>query len=379
MLNILCDENIFSAKEAFEKFGKVTLLPGRFISNSLLKNTDVLLVRSVTEVNESLLKNTAVKFVGTATIGTDHIDEQYLSAKNIFFTNAKGCNSNAVAEYVFSALFYLAKEKKISLINKSFAVIGYGNIGSRVAKIAGRLGMNVLLNDPPLEEMGVKTNFVSIDKALKADIVTLHVPLTKEGKHKTLHLINYEKLKLLKENAVLINASRGAVVNNNDLNKVLEKKNIFTVLDVWEDEPQINTSLLNKVSLATPHIAGYSLEGKLNGTKMMFDNLKKFFNLNLNWNIRLPEIKNNKIIFEDLSSFEKSVYGVIKDVYNIESDDKTLRKIIKLDKKQTGEYFDMLRKNYPYRREFTNYFVKTNNMKQQYKKALQSLRFNLEE
>ncbi len=273
MLNIVVDENIAFAKQAFNEFGNVILLPGREITNDKLRNTQILIIRSVTQINETLLKNTPVMFVGTTTIGTDHIDLDYLKKNNIAFCDAKGCNAYSVAEYVIAALIDISVKLNFSLKDKTIGIVGVGNVGSKVAEFAEAFGMKVLLNDPPLQRNGVKKNFVNLEKILSADIITLHTPLNLTGTDKTFHLLNINNLKQIKDGAVLINTARGAVINNTDLLEVIESKNLKVVLDVWENEPDIKIELLKQVLIATPHIAGYSLEGKINGTKIIYNSL----------------------------------------------------------------------------------------------------------
>ena len=213
MLKILVDENIVFAESAFNQIGEVMLLPGRKITNSSLKNIDILIVRSVTKVDGDLLKNTSVKFVGTATIGTDHIDLEYLKANNIYFVDAKGCNAYSVAEYIIAALLNLAVRFDFKLQNKSIGIVGVGNVGSKVAFFAKAIGMQVLFNDPPLKRSGDTREFSEFEEILKCDVITLHTPLNLSGIDKTFYLLNQKNLDKLKDGTILINSSRGAVIN----------------------------------------------------------------------------------------------------------------------------------------------------------------------
>ena len=213
-MKLIIDENITFAKEAFSSFGDAKLLDGRTLTNKDVQDADVLVVRSITNVNEDLIKNSKVKFVGTATIGTDHIDLEYLKNQNIRFADAKGCNADSVAEYVFTALLKVASEKNIYLQEKTIGVVGIGNIGSRVVRLAESLGMKVLKNDPPLERKGIGNNYLNLDEILQADIITFHVPLNLDGIDKTFHLLNENNLKKIKKGTIIINSSRGAVINN---------------------------------------------------------------------------------------------------------------------------------------------------------------------
>ncbi len=377
MLKIIVDENIVFAKEAFGLLGDVTLLSGRKINNEVLKDADVLIVRSITKVDEELLKNTPIKFVGTATIGTDHIDLEYLKKNNIAFADAKGCNAYSVAEYLVAALLKIAVQFNFTLKKKTIGIVGVGNVGIKVAKFAEALGMNILLNDPPLQRKGDKRDFVELDKILSADIITLHVPLNLDGIDKTYHLFDKEKLMELKDGSILINTSRGAVVDNKDLLEIIDKKKLKVVLDVWENEPEINIDLLNKVLIGTPHIAGYSLEGKINGTEMIFKAFCRYLNTNINFNFKKDPPQNSIVNFERLDPFEKNMYDFISKVYPIEQDDQKMREINNLSSEERGKYFDLMRKNYPVRREFNNYTVKTVDLNTNEAEILKKLRFNI--
>jgi erythronate-4-phosphate dehydrogenase len=376
-LKLIVDENIAYAKEAFSQFGIVSLLNGRNITKDILNNADIVIVRSITNVNEKLLRGTKVKFVGTATIGTDHIDADYLQKKNISFADAKGCNADSVAEYFLTALLKIVNDNKISIKNKSVGVIGVGNVGTRVANYAQVLGFNVLKNDPPKERAGIGSGYVSLDDALQADIISLHVPLNKAGIDKTVHLFDEEKLNRIKNGAILINTSRGAVIDNNALLNIIDKKNISVCLDVWEGEPEINTKLLEKVNIGTAHIAGYSLEGKLNGTKMIYNALCKFTGQNSTWNPVLPQIESDTISISPTGTLAERLYYLFKQVYNIVNDDLKMRKMLEMDDNSRVYHFDKLRKEYPLRRELNNYSVALNNNEKSLSSILSSLRFNV--
>ena len=377
MLRLIVDENIAFADKAFDQFGKVNLMPGREINNSALKDTDVLIVRSITNVDKDLLKNTPVKFVGTATIGTDHIDLDYLKGKNIFFADAKGCNAYSVAEYVLACLLNLSVKFDFSLKDKSIGIVGVGNVGSKVAAFAEALGMTVLLNDPPLKRKGDKSNFVELDEIFKCDIVTLHTPLNLDGIDKTYHLFNNDNLNKLKDGAILINSSRGAVINNLDLLTAIEKKNLKVVLDVWENEPDINIELVKYVLIATPHIAGYSYEGKVNGTKIIYESLCEYLGEDKTIKFDLPIPKEPTLIFNNSNKLETGLNDLISTIYSIQEDDNRMRKIIEMEKEDRMKYFDLQRKNYPRRREFNNYTIESSNLSKSMQDVLKKLRFTL--
>lgn len=377
-MKIVVDENIAFAHEAFSSLGEVTLMHGRKIDNSALKDAGALIVRSITEVNAALLEATPVKFVGTATIGTDHVDLDYLKRQGIAFSDAKGCNADAVAEYVFTALLYVINKKGIELKGKSIGVIGVGNIGSRVVRYAKALGLKVLQNDPPRERQGGSADFVGLTEALQSDIVTFHVPLNMEGIDKTYHLINKDNLKLLKKDAILINASRGAVVDNQALLGYLNKNSdLSVILDVWENEPDIDTGLLVKTDIASAHIAGYSLEGKVNGTMIVRGALCEFLGCTDEFHPQLPVIENPLIELEGNPRLESSLLKAFSSVYNIKDDDLLLKKMHGLPNEQRRVYFDDLRKNYRLRREFSNFAVKINQSNKFPETILKEFRFSI--
>lgn len=375
-MKIIIDENIAFAEEAFSTLGNVELIYGREINTSNLKNADVLVVRSITKINKSLLEGTNIKFVGTATIGTDHIDKDYLKSKNIFFADAAGCNSHAVKEYFFTALLNILNEKKLSFKDLTLGVVGVGNIGRKIVPLAETLGIKVLQNDPPLERESVKNNFVDLKKILTADIITLHVPLNLEGQDKTFHLFDENVLSQLKNETILINASRGPVIDNEALNSLIEKKNLTVALDVWENEPGINIDLLKKVKFASPHIAGYTLEGKVNGTIIIYDSLCKFLDVKPAWKPILPPVINSEIKLERDLSIEENLKYIFNKIYSIENDDKEMRKNISLPNEERGKYFDQLRKNYKLRREFNNYTIEIEKEQPELINILKKFRFN---
>ena len=273
-MNIVADENIPYVAEAFRKLGDVFTYPGRRIDSRAVKDAGILLVRSITKVDEHLLHGSGVRLVATATIGYDHIDLDYLRSEGIELASAAGCNASSVAEYVVAALLILARRHKFSLSGKTIGVVGVGNVGSRVVEKARILGMDVLQNDPPLERKTGKACFRILDELLaRSDILTLHVPLTREGQDATYHMADEALFRKMKNGSFLINTSRGAVVDNTHLVTALKQKRLEgAVLDVWEREPEINEGLLRAVDIGTSHIAGYSLDGKTNPYSLAWDN-----------------------------------------------------------------------------------------------------------
>jgi erythronate-4-phosphate dehydrogenase len=359
-MRIVVDENIAFAEEAFASFGEVELYPGREITNEILMSADILVVRSVTTVNETLLKGTKIKFVGTATIGWDHLDISYLKKNNIFYTSAAGCNSDAVAEYIFAAIYDIAGRRDITLKGKKMGIIGAGNIGGKVAQIASTQGLEVILNDPPLARKTGSPLYHPLQELYDSDILTLHVPLNTEGEDSTYHLFNKDNLKRLNDNIIILNTSRGAVIDNDILPHYIKKKGLITVLDVWENEPMLNKDLLSVTETATPHVAGYSVEGKINGTVMIYNALCRFIGYDPGWKYILPEPESTIITPVIEESVEKQIDQVIKSVYNIRRDDSEMRKALEMENRYIPAFFDLLRKKYTLRKEYRNYIVSSN-------------------
>ncbi|MDD5687241.1 MAG: 4-phosphoerythronate dehydrogenase [Elusimicrobia bacterium] len=383
---ILSDENIPFVKESFGTLGQTIIMPGRSITSEIIKKNrvEVLIVRSVTKVGPELLDGSLVRFVGTATIGTDHVNIPYLNKKNIKFVSAPGSNANSVAEYVIAALLFLAQKKNFKLKGKTLGIIGVGKVGSRVVTKVKAMGMNVLLNDPPMARSTGDRKYLPLKELMKADILTFHVPLNKEGQDATYHLVNEDFLAAMKPGSILINSSRGSVVDNNALKSTLKSKKLSAVvLDVWEKEPSIDAELVKLVSLGTSHIAGYSYDGKVNGTFMVYEELCRFLGVPVQWNpdkilfdrTRPPLVFNNDSY--DKEGIESVVDNLVSQMYNILEDDKKLRKIIELPVNEQGPYFDLLRKKYPVRREFQSIDVKLSRDDKKLSEVLTSLGFNI--
>ncbi len=377
-MKIVVDENIEFGTQAFSEFGDVVAVNGRMISNEMLKDADALIIRSITKVDENLLSGTNIKFIGTATIGTDHVDEEYLIAKNIKFADAKGCNANAVKEYVLTALISAAVKNKIHLKGKTIGVVGVGNIGSIVSEAAEKLGMIVLKNDPPLKRTTGGDEYKSLDEALTCDVVTFHVPLNLEGIDKTFHLLDSLNIDKIKNCKILINSSRGPVIDNGVLAKLLEaKQKPFTILDVWENEPNLNGELLQLADIASPHVAGYTLEGKVNGTKIIYDKFCEHLNIKPTWEPLLPKVKNSVIEVNTDGSIENVLNNIFTKIYPIKNDTKQFKVSLNLSPTERGKYFDGLRKNYKLRSEFSNYSIKLNPFDQTIADILKSLNFTI--
>jgi erythronate-4-phosphate dehydrogenase len=350
-MRIVADPNIPFVQEAFGPLGEVRLVPGREINAGAVHDADALLVRSVTPVNAALLDGSPVKFVATATIGIDHVDQEYLSLKGIGFASAQSSNANSVAEYVVAAMLHMAQRRKLRLRDKTLGVIGVGNVGSHVVRDAQALGMRILQNDPPRARAGKAPQFISLERLLtEADVISLHVPLIREGSDATFHLFDKDRLTTLKvRKPILINTSRGAVVDNKALLKAIDGEWLGgVVLDVWENEPNISPELLDVVDLGTPHIAGYSFDGKVNGTRMIYRALCDSFGIEPSWEPILPPppVPRVELTVSSDEDDEEVVRRVVRRIYDIAADDVALRKNILT--------FDKLRAEYPIRREFFN-------------------------
>jgi len=357
-VKILVDENMPYARELFSRTGDVVAVPGRPVPQTELDDADGLMVRSVTKVNAELLNGKPVKFVGTATAGTDHIDEAFLQQQGIAFSAAPGCNAIAVVEYVFSALLLLAERDGFALKDRTVGIVGVGNVGGRLQARLAALGIRTLLCDPPRADRGDEGDFLPLSQLVaEADILTFHTPLFKQGAYKTLHLADEALLRALKPNAILINACRGPVVDNQALLKVLEtRRDLSVVLDVWEPEPELSLPLLEKVDIATAHIAGYTLEGKARGTTQVFEAWTQFLGnpqqVALETLLPAPEFGQITLRGElDQPTLKRLVHLV----YDVRRDDAPLRKVAAVP----GE-FDRLRKNYLERREWSSLRVQCN-------------------
>ena len=344
-MKVIVDNKIPFIKEAIEKIAdEVVYAPGKDLTPSLVKDADALIIRTRTHCNRGLLEGSKVKFIATATIGFDHIDTEYCREAGITWTNAPGCNSASVAQYLHSSLILLQESKGINLSEATIGIIGVGNVGSKVAKVAQELGMRVLLNDLPREDKEGKQNFSSLQTLAKeCNVLTFHVPLYKEGKYRTYHLADTAFFQSLKQKPVIINTSRGEVIETDALLNALETKLMSdAIIDVWENEPTINLTLLKKVFLGTPHIAGYSADGKANATRMSLDALCRYFNIQADYQIIPPAPSQPQITVETLSDAYLQIYDPRQDSNAL---------------KTHPELFEKLRGDYPLRREKKAYTI----------------------
>ena len=358
-MKIIIDDKIPYIKGALEPFADVVYLPGKKTTPEVVKDADAIITRTRTICNEKLLAGSSVKFIASATIGFDHIDTHYCNRAGIIWTNAPGCNSKSVEQYVASALLVLAEQKEFVLAEKTIGVVGVGNVGAKVAHIAGIFGMKVLLNDPPRARAEGAGAFVELDEILeKADIITLHVPLNPDGIDKTFHLADEAFFMKAKKRPILINSCRGEVVVKESLKSAIRAGQISgSVIDCWEKEPDIDTVLLELVDIGTPHVAGYSKDGKANGTSMSVQALSRFFGLGIDdWECADVELPLSTLI--EIDGTGKTEQQIMSDAvlatYDIRNDDLALRNAI--------ESFEKLRGDYPVRREFPVFKIKTSNV-----------------
>ena len=345
-------------EDAFSPLGEVRPFDGRRLPPSCVRDADALIVRSATRVDAGALERSAVRFVGSVTIGMDHVDQEYLKSRGIVFTNAAGCNANSVSEYVVAALLVLGQARKFSLRHKSIAIIGAGRVGSAVATKARALGMSLHLCDPPLRESTRDPRYLFFEDVLDKDILSLHVPLTSSGKYPTRHMIHEGILDRLNPQQFLINAARGSVIHEPALKDALNKKALSgAVLDVWEGEPRVDPTLLDLVDIGTPHIAGYSVDGKIRGIEMILEALCRHFGCANPWDSALAYPPPRKIRPAPESTGQDALHSVVLQAYDIMQDDANLRALRSLSPDQIAGDFDRLRDEYPLRPEFRHFLV----------------------
>ena len=379
---IVADENIPLLDSFFGDIGEIRRVSGRSMSNEDVRDADIVLVRSVTRVNRELLDGSRVRFVGTTTIGTDHVDLDWLEAAGIRFSAAPGCNANSVAEYVLSVLSLHAERRGLADWSQlSVGIVGVGNVGGELAHKLERLGFDVRLCDPPRADREEEDQeFVSLEEAMKCDVVSLHTPLTREGDHPTLHMIGHPELEALGANQLLINAGRGEVIDSSALLARLDQGNAPTVaLDVWEQEPRIHPELVDRVWLATPHIAGYSLEGKVQGTEMIYQALSQFLGLPVRKKAGqfLPEPALSKISFTSSADEDDAIRIALRACYDPRPDDARLRNAMTGSVEERGAAFDRLRRDYPVRRECSSLKIQLKGTSKSLQDSFRAIGFKL--
>lgn len=360
-MRIVADENIPLLDAFFSGFGEIRRYPGRTLDRAAVADADILLVRSVTKVTRELLEGTPVRFVGTCTIGTDHLDLEYLNEAGIRWSSAPGCNARGVVDYVLGSLLTLAEIEGAELSQRTYGVVGAGQVGGRLIKVLRGLGWNVLVCDPPreAEEGG---DYVSLDEIVaRCDVISLHTPLNKTGDQPTWHLFDRARLLDLKPGAWLINAARGPIVNNVALREVLlEREDLQAVLDVWEQEPLVDVALAELCVIGTPHIAGYSLDGRQRGTAQIYQALCAHLGQSpsISLDDLLPKPWLAHVTLDAATDPAWALNMLCRGVYDPRRDDADFRRSLVADSASQRLAFDTLRKHYPPRREIDSLNVR---------------------
>ncbi len=369
---LIIDDAVPYAQEMFSHLGTVITFPGKEIDAHAVKHADALIVRSRTQVNKTLLKNSTVQFVGSTVVGLDHIDQTYLQSQAIPFYSAQGCNANSVAEFIMTALFDLAEHVQFNLTEKTLGIIGVGHVGKLVHQKATALGITCLLNDPPRArfEEGGGNNFVSLEHCLTADIITFHTPLTTTGEDATLDLLSAERLKTIQPHQILINAARGGIINEAAWQHTPTLANI---IDCWENEPKISPPLYQTAYLATPHIAGHSLDAKVAGSSMVYHALCNAWNTTpqTDWQQNLPPPP-PAIYLEEKASPQATLHALFQQTHNIQQDDQAIRA---KDIKEVHQKYEHYRRHFPVYREWHQHTVV--NAPPALQKTLKSLGFKI--
>ncbi len=368
-MKIVIDDKIPFLEGILENYFEVVYKPGKFICRTDLQDADALLVRTRTQCNGLLLNGTPVKCIATATIGHDHIDAAYCKKAGIKWSNAPGCNAWAVQQYVIASILEMAQKYSMSLNNLTLGIVGAGHVGSKIAETALALGLNVLVNDPPraLKEGG---DFVSLETIqAESDFISFHVPLTLEGDYKTIQMVDDHFFARLKKIPIIINTSRGEIMSGDALKRALISRVIRgAVVDVWENEPTVDVELLRMVDIATPHIAGYSVEGKAKGTAYAVQALSRHFGLGIdNWYPSSVPSPRNSIIEPKNNVPHKTILEAVRSTYRVMIDDNGLR--------SNPRNFEKLRTDYNFRNEFSSFQVDGSNLDAKLVKRFQKVGF----
>ena len=346
-MRIVIDRNIPGVDKTFAQHGDIERLDGRSLDRQQLISADALITRSITRVDAGLLEGTPVRFVGTTTIGTDHLDTSWLEQQGITWASAPGCNADAAAQYTLAMVWLACERLGRNPSDQRVGIIGRGNVGSRLQKLLNVLGISCVANDPPLADNGT-SGLVSLDEALAQDIVCLHVPLTRNGQYPTFRMIGPDRLAQMHDSALLVNTARGDVLDGAALLPQLRSGRLYAALDVWPGEPQIDPELVKATTVATPHVAGYSDDGKLNGTLMVY----QAFCAWLDEPAIAPVNYDSKVLDIDLRSVKNPIASALKAVCFVQKQDSAMRRLTDLAANERGMMFDRLRREYPSRRDF---------------------------
>ncbi|MDR5867632.1 4-phosphoerythronate dehydrogenase PdxB [Halomonas koreensis] len=358
-MRIVVDANVPAAEACFGTLGEVVPVPGREIAPDTLREADALVVRSVTRVDEALVAGSRLRFVGTCTIGTDHVDRAALAARGIGFASAPGCNAEAVVDHVLSSLATLAERRGFRLAERRVGVVGAGNVGGRLLARLRGLGVDCLACDPPRAEAEGADGFVDLDTLIgRCDVICLHTPLVREGPHATRHLMDARRIAALAPGTVLLNAGRGDCLDGGALRERLaERGDLDALLDVWEGEPGIDAGLFELAELATPHVAGYSLDGKLRGTQQIYRALAHRLGLpaRLTLGDLAPAPPLASLTLDGGLSVDEALRLCMRAVHDVRRDHDALRREARRQGLAAG--FDACRARYPLRREFSTLAV----------------------
>lgn len=379
MIRILADQNIPFAKQAFSSIGEVDTFIGRELQHRDLLDTEILLVRSVTRVTAELLAGTPVKFVGSATIGTDHIDLNYLDAQGIHFANAPGSNATSAAEYTLAGFLQFVVNNRLRIDDMQVGIVGYGNVGSRVTRLFNALGLRCHVYDPPRQQQYQDREYTDWSTICQCDVITAHVPLTRDADHPTLNMFDELFFQQLKPGALFINTARGQAVDESALLHHLAKhKPIHLILDVWQNEPAISPQLLQQTLIGTPHIAGYAYDGKLRGTEMIYQAACGLYDVHPQWSMAsVLGDTTERLDFDESKPIALALNDLVRAAYPITRDDDELKKIVHMAPADAASHFDQLRKQYPKRREFSHYAVAAQRLDQDQCTVLDNLGFRL--
>lgn len=351
-MKFVVDQNIRGAGETFSRHGDLQFMEGRLISAEHVQDADVLIIRTATRVDESLLRGSNVGFVGTTSIGTDHLDIGWLERNGIAWSNAPGCNADSAAQYTLAMIWLACQRLGRSLFEQRVGIVGRGNVGSRLEHLLQALGVETLANDPPLADLG-ETGLVSLGEALGCSIVSLHVPLSTETPYPTLNMIGERELSRMPDGALLVNAARGDVIDGDALLRELQSGRLQAALDVWPGEPLFSAELLQRTVVATPHVAGYSLDGKRNGTDMVYRAFCKWAGIEPVARSGTNAAATGPTALElELTPGDDPVTAALEAACFVSLHDKAMGRLVPLDPVKRAAGFDRLRRDYPDRRDF---------------------------
>ena len=352
-MKIIVDQNIRGAEDTFGHHGDLHFMEGRLISAKHVRDADVLIIRTATKVDQSLLEGSNVRFVGTTSIGTDHLDIDWLDGNAIAWSNAPGCNADSAAQYTLAMIWLACQRLGTPFHEQQVGIVGRGNVGSRLEHLLHALGVETLANDPPLADQG-ETGLVTLDEVLDCGIVSLHVPLEDGGPYPTVQMIGARQLSQMPDDALLVNAARGDVIDGEALLQELKTGRLHAALDVWPGEPMFSADLLQRVVVATPHVAGYSLDGKRNGTDIVYRAFCEWAGIEPRnasaSGLPMPELK--------LTSGDDPLTSALEATCFVPRHDDAMGRLAPLSMEQRAAEFDRLRKEYPSRRDFHAWTVR---------------------